>query len=360
MTALLEAAPRSLTYAEALLEALDHALATDRRVYLMGMGVPDPKGIFGTTLGLQEKYGPQRVRDMPASENALTGVAVGSALVGMRPVMIHQRVDFALLSLDQIINTAAKWHFMFGGKQSIPIVIRMIVGRGWGQGPQHSQSLQALFAHIPGLKVVMPSTAADAKGMMLAAIADDDPVIFLEHRWLHPTFGPVPEGAYHVPLGKAAIAAEGSDLSIIASSFALIESLRAAEALRETGLAVEVIDLRTIRPLDRAAILQSVRKTGRALIVDGGWRSFGVAAELVATITEGAFESLRCPPRRLTLPDTYTPTTAALAKHYYPTPTQIANAAREMLGLEPLSETRYGLQTDLPCDVPDPTFRGPF
>lgn len=360
MSAALAASVRTLTYVDALREALDCALAADPKVYLMGLGVPDPKGIFGTTLGLQEKYGDRRVMDMPTSENGMTGVAIGSALVGMRPVMVHQRVDFALLALDQLINNAAKWHYMFGGKQSVPMVVRLIVGRGWGQGPQHSQALQALFAHIPGLKVVAPATPHDAKGMMLAAIEDDDPVIFFEHRWLHPTFGPVPEDAYRIPLGRAHIAKEGRDVTIVASSYYFVEALRAAETLAGHGVDAEVVDLRTIRPLDRTTILASVRKTRRAVVVDGGWRSFGVAAEVMATIVESAFGSLASAPIRVTLPDAYTPTTPALATLYYPTATQIANAARTSLGLVPLTDADYGFRTDLPRDVPDPSFRGPF
>ena len=197
---------RELKYFQAILEATDQCLAADPRVYVIGLGVTDPKGIFGTTLGLEAKYGPRRVMDMPVSENALTGIALGSAVTGMRPIMTHQRVDFALLALDQLINNAAKWHTMFGGRMRAPMVIRLIIGRGWGQGPQHSQSLQALFAHIPGLKVVMPATPYDAKGLLVAAVEDDNPVIYLEHRWLHGIWGPVPEERYRVPLGEARVA----------------------------------------------------------------------------------------------------------------------------------------------------------
>ena len=351
---------RTCTYVEALREGLDQAMAGDERVYLMGLGVPDPKGIFGSTLGLQAKYGAQRILDMPTAENAMTGIAIGSALIGMRPVMVHQRVDFALLALDQIINNAAKWHYMFGGKQSVPIVIRLIVGRGWGQGPQHSQALQALFAHIPGLKVVAPATPHDAKGMLIAAIDDDDPVIFFEHRWLHPTYGAVPQERYTVPLGRAHVVREGRDVTLISSSYFFVECVRAAEALAAQGVDVELVDLRTIRPLDSATILASVRKTGRALVVDGGWRSFGVAAEVMATLAETAFADLRCAPRRITLPDSYTPTTPALSRYYYPTVTQIANTARDMMELSALQPADYGFRTDLPMDVPDPSFRGPF
>ncbi len=197
------------TFANEVRDALDHALATDPSVLVFGLGVPDPKGVFGTTLGLQEKYGEKRVFDTPTSENALTGIAVGAALAGMKPVYTHQRLDFALLSMDQIVNNAAKWHFMFGGQRSVPITIRMILGRGWGQGPTHSQNLQAWFAHIPGLKVVMPALASDVKGLLLASIQDPNPVIFLEHRWLHNMKTQPNVESTEVPLGKGQRAAAG-------------------------------------------------------------------------------------------------------------------------------------------------------
>jgi pyruvate dehydrogenase E1 component beta subunit len=351
---------RTLVYTEALREGMEAAMAADPRVYLMGLGVPDPKGIFGTTNGLQERFGAARVMDMPTAENGMTGVAIGSALVGMRPVMVHQRVDFVLLALDQIANNAAKWHYMFGGRSSVPLVIRLIVGRGWGQGPQHSQALQATFAHFPGLKVVAPATPYDAKGMLIAAIEDDNPVIFFEHRWLHSTFGPVPAEPYTVPLGRAHVARDGTDATIVTSSYMFVESMRAAEALATQGISAEVVDLRTIRPLDRETIVSSVVRTGRVVVVDGGWKSFGVAAEVVATVTDGAFASLTHAPKRITFPDAYTPTTPALARHYYPTATTIVNGVREVLGLHPVTEEEAGFASDAPRDVPNPSFRGPF
>src|ERR1700722_14260768 len=182
----------NLTLSQAILQATDQLMQIDSSVYVMGLGVPDPKGIFGTTTGLEKKYGSDRVLDMPTSENGMTGIAIGSALLGLRPIMTHQRVDFFLLALDQLINNAAKWHYMFGGQMNVPLVIRLIIGRGWGQGPQHSQSLQSIFSHIPGLKVVMPSNPYDAKGLLLSAIDDENPVVYLEHRWLHGIFGEVP------------------------------------------------------------------------------------------------------------------------------------------------------------------------
>ncbi|MCX7178069.1 MAG: alpha-ketoacid dehydrogenase subunit beta, partial [Proteobacteria bacterium] len=246
---------RQLKFSEAIREATDQAMGRDPSVYIVGLGVPDPKGIFGTTLGLQEKYGAVRVQDMPLSENAMTGVALGSALVGMRPIITHQRMDFALVAMEQMVNQAAKWHYMFGGKANVPMVVRMIIGRGWGQGPQHSQSLQAWFAHIPGLKVVMPTTAHDAKGLLAASIEDNNPVIFIEHRWLHNIADEVPAEYYTVPLGKARVMRAGSDVTIVGTSYMALEALRAAERLDEDGISAEVVDLRTIRPWDIETVL---------------------------------------------------------------------------------------------------------
>src|SRR6516164_1480228 len=253
---------RQLTYAQAINEAIDLSLARDPKVYVIGLGVPDTDGIFGTTRNLAKKYGPRRVFDMPVAESGMTGIALGSALVGMRPVMTHVRVEFSMLAMDQICNQAAKWHYMFGGQACVPLTVRMIIGRGWGQGAQHSQSLHAWFAHIPGLKVVMPSTVYDAKGLLMAAIADDNPVILLEHRWLLGMRGHVPEGPYEVPLGQPRIARRGRDLTIVGSSYTTLEALRAADQLAAEGVDAEVIDLRTIAPLDDSQILDSVRRTG--------------------------------------------------------------------------------------------------
>src|ERR1700722_19529669 len=209
---------RELKFSQSIHEATDLCLAADPSVYLMGLGVPDPKGVFGTTLNLREKYG-DRVLDMPTAENGMTGVALGSALCGMRPIMVHQRLDFALLAVEQLVNQAAKWHYMFGGQKSAPIVIRLIVGRGWGQGPQHSQSLHSWFAHIPGLKVVAPATAYDAKGLLISSIEDNNPVMFIEHRWLHGITGNVPEGMYRVPIGKSRVVRTGKDITIVGISY---------------------------------------------------------------------------------------------------------------------------------------------
>ncbi len=351
---------RQINFAQAILEATEQCMERDPSVYLMGLGVTDPKGIFGTTLGLEKKFGSKRVLDMPVAENGMTGVAIGSALVGMRPILTHQRVDFMLLSLDQIINNAAKWHYMFGGEMKVPLVIRLLVGRGWGQGPQHSQSLQSLFAHIPGLKVVMPTTPYDAKGLLVAAIEDNNPVIFIEHRWLHNTLGNVPLKKYSIPLGKAKVVKEGKDLTIVSSSYTTLEAIKAAELLKKDGISIEVVDLRTIKPLDIDAIKKSVKKTGRLMVVDGAWGSFGVAAEILAQVVEKAYRTLKCAPQRITFPDAPTPTSWALANHYYPQVKDIINSVRKMLKLKNQSQAQSKVVLDTPLDVPDATFKGPF
>jgi pyruvate dehydrogenase E1 component beta subunit len=348
---------RILKFTEAILEATDQCLAHDPSVYVMGLGATDPKGIFGTTLGLEKKYG-KRVMDMPTSENAMTGVAIGSSIVGMRPILTHQRVDFALLSLDQIINNAAKWHYMFGGRMKVPVVIRLIIGRGWGQGPQHSQTLHSVFAHIPGLKVVMPATPHDAKGLLVAAVEDDNPVIYMEHRWLHNVLGEVPEERYSVPLSQCRVAHSGSDVTIVTASFMTLEALRAAEILAEDGISAEVIDIRTLRPLDRATILTSVARTGRLVVGDIGWRTGGFAAEVMACVTEELFGQLKAAPVRVTLPDVSIPTSPGLAVGLYPNVSDLVNAGRRTLGLDVIAAGR--IPHPEKGDIPDPTFAGPF
>ncbi len=353
---------RELTYAEALLEGTDQLLAQDDSVYVMGLGASDPKGIFGTTIGLVDKYGQERVQDMPISENALTGVGIGSAIVGMRPIMTHQRVDFFLLAMDQLINNAAKWHYMFGNQMQVPIVFRLIMGRGWGQGPQHSQSLHSLFAHIPGLKVVMPSTPHDAKGLLISAVEDNNPVVFLEHRWLHNIHGAVPEEIYRTPIGKAKVVQEGTDVTVIASSHMTLEAYRALEMLED--ISVELIDLRTVKPLDTETILASVRKTGRVVIADPDWKMCGFGAEISALIAEEAFSSLKKPPKRVAYPDRHSPTSWALANHYYPTAKDIAISVLDLLEQKTASrkllERLIEEQKNTPLDVPDKSFTGPF
>jgi acetoin:2,6-dichlorophenolindophenol oxidoreductase subunit beta len=356
---------RLITYAQALHEALAFKLETDPSVYLLGEGVSDPKGIFGTTLGFVERFGHDRVIDMPVAENGLTGIAIGSALNGQRPVMTHQRVDFLLLAMDQLANNAAKLRYVFCGKFKVPLVVRAIVGRGWGQSAQHAQSLEVLFSHFPGLKVVMPTTAHDAKGMLIAAIEDDNPVIFLEHRWLHHALGEVPLRPYRVPLDGPRIARSGDALTIVATSLMVVEALQAATALAAIGIQVEVIDLRVLRPLSLGLIADSVSRTGRLLTIDTGWSKFGIGAEIVASITEQCFGKLRAAPRRLGLADHPAPSALGLIENYYPDAWSIADTICEMLQLPELQRSRVRValgprNSGLPLDVPNESFKGPF
>ncbi len=346
-------------FATAINEALHQAMEVDQSVICYGLGVTDPKSVFGTTANLEERFGSYRVFDMPTSENAMTGVAIGAALNGIKSVMTHQRVDFFLLALDQLVNGAAKWHYMFGGQNSVPITIRLIIGRGWGQGPTHSQNLQAWFAHIPGLKVVMPTTPADAKGLLLASIFDPNPVVFLEHRWLHNTVGEVPDGDYRIPLGQARKVRLGSDITIVSLSYMTIEALHAADYLATKGISCEVIDLRTIKPLDWDAVFDSVAKTGRLLALDSGFTTGSVAGEIVARVAIEKFSELKAAPARLAMPDVPEPTSPGLTKGFYVRAADIAEKALEMMGRD-ASVVLRDIAEPAPHDVPGEWFKGPF
>ncbi|MGD2169788.1 MAG: transketolase C-terminal domain-containing protein [Chlamydiota bacterium] len=353
---------RCLKYSEAILEATDQLMEADAKVYVMGLGVPDPKGIFGTTSGLQEKYGPDRVLDMPTSENAMTGVAIGSSILGSRPIMTHQRVDFFLLALDQLINNAAKWNNMFGEQMTVPLVIRLIIGRGWGQGPQHSQALFSLFSHIPGLKVVAPANAYDAKGLLISAVEDDYPVVYLEHRWLHNTTSDVPRNMFHIPLGKAKVVIEGNDLTVVSFSHMTLEALKAYRYLQEE-VSLEIVDLCSLSPLDKETILKSVKKTKRLLVLEPDWKSYGIAAEIIASVVEELGAELKSPPARIAYPDEFSPTSWALSNHYYPTAENIALKVLTILNKKAnISNLMKILQTrmQVPLDTPDKEFVGPF
>ena len=324
---------RQLKFFEAIREAIDICLERDRNTYLMGLGVPDPIGVFGTTKGLQDKHGKKRVFDMPVAESAMSGVALGSCLVGMRPIMTHMRLEFAMTAMDQICNQAAKWHYMFGGQSKVPLTIRMLVGRGWGQGPQHSQSLHAWFAHIPGLKVVMPATPADAKGLLKAAIRDDNPVVFIEGEMLYNNKGEVPEGEYLTPLGTADIKRAGTDVTIVSHGKTVAVALKAAEQLAAEGVNAEVIDLRTIRPLDTATILGSVSRTNRCVVVEEGWQFAGVGAQVVDLIQREIFDALDAPVLRVTGADVPMPYNKHLEKAAKADPAKVIAAAKQVLYL---------------------------
>ena len=350
---------RIITFAEGIREALDQAMAADENVIVFGLGVDDPKAIFGTTAGLQAKYGCERVFDTPTSENAMTGVGIGAALNGIRPVMVHQRLDFFLLAMDQLVNGAAKWHFMFGGQGKVPITIRLIMGRGWGQGPTHSQNLQAWFAHIPGLKVVMPATAEDAKGLLLESIQDDNPVVFLEHRWLHNIQGEVSKKPKHIPLGKARMVREGFDITLVAMSYMVVEAIHVGDFLASQGISCEILDLRTIAPLDWPMVFKSVAKTGRVLALDTGTTTGSVAGEIVARIADKCWDVLKCAPQRLAMPDYPESTSFALTEDYHVRAEHVAAKVGQMLG-RTLDTESLVTQRKHPHDVPGDWFSGPF
>lgn len=321
---------RILSYPEAIREALQQQMQFDPKVILMGQGVDDPKGILGTTQGLSEEFGPKRVFDTPLSEDGMTGVAVGLALCGLRPVHTHIRMDFMLLAMNQIINMAAKMRYMHGGSFSVPLVIRAIIGKSWGQGPQHSQSLYPLFMNIPGLKIIAPSTPYDAKGYLISSIRDDNPVIFIEHRLLYYQKGRVPVKPYALDFGKARILVHGKDITLLGISHMTIECLRAQKYLKEKGIEAEVIDLVSLAPLDIETIENSILKTKRLIVIDNAWMNCGAGSEIIATIAERhANENFIF--KRMGFAFVPCPTTPTLEKYFYPNAQKIASEAYKIL-----------------------------
>jgi pyruvate dehydrogenase E1 component beta subunit len=284
-------------------------------------------------VALEKRFGTDRVIDCPVSENATTGMAIGAAMAGMRTVMVHPRMDFMVLATDQILNQASKAHYMFGGAINVPVVIRGIINRGGEQAAQHSQALQSLYMNIPGLKVVMPSTAYDAKGLLISSVYDGNPVIYIDDRWLYTQKSPVPEGLYKVPLGKGAIRREGRDVTIVATSYMNVEALKAAESLAADGIECEIVDPRTLKPLDEDLIYSSVAKTGRLVVADAAWRMCGAAAEIAALVSEHAFHHLKAPIQRVTLAEAPAPASSPLEKAYYPWAEDVIKAVRKTLDL---------------------------
>ena len=324
---------RSLSYSKALSEGLVQAMEYDPNVFITGIAVDYPSGIFGSTVEATNRFGAARVFESPAMENAITGIAVGAALAGKRPVIVHPRNDFMFLSFDMLMNMAAKWRYMFGGNAGrARVVVRAVIGRGWGQGASHSQSLQSTVAHFPGLSVVMPATPRDAKGLILSALQDEGPVVILEHRSLYDTVGDVPEEMVLTPIGKASVAREGNDITIVATSLMVLEALNAAKEVSKSGIDVEIVDLRSIRPLDEATILESVKKTGRLVVVDTSWEMCGVASEIAALAVEKAFSYLKNPVRRITLANCPAPVSRSLETVFYPTAKTIADVCLVLAG----------------------------
>ncbi len=323
---------RTLPWAEATREALTQAMELDPSVFIMGQGVDDPSGMFGVTKDLHKRFGGARVFDTPLAENALTGIAVGAAQAGMRPVYFHNRPDFLYLAMDQLVNHAAKWSGMFAGQVPVPLVIWACTGRGWGSGAQHSQTIHGMLMQIPGLKVVMPATCQDAKGFMLAAISDNNPVVILDHRRNFAMSGTVPAEPYRTPFGKAAIRRSGSDVTIVAISHLVHDAWLAAEELAGRGIEAEVIDLRSLRPLDEQLVLASIAKTGRLVVADTGGPRAGAAAEIAAVAAGGGQACLKAPVARVTPADAPTPAGHVLENAFYIGKEHIVRAVLNCMG----------------------------
>jgi pyruvate/2-oxoglutarate/acetoin dehydrogenase E1 component len=322
---------RIVSYAQAINEALALALEHDPGVFVLGQGVDDPLAMFGTTRGLHTRFGSDRVFDTPLSEEAMMGVSTGAAMNGMRPVFMHNRPDFILLAFNQLVTHASKFHFMDNGQTTVPMVVWAAIGRGWGSGAQHSQAIHGMLLGVPGLKIVMPSTPYDAKGLLLSAILDNNPVCVFEHRWLMKKDGIVPEGFYRVPIGKAVYRRRGSDVTIAGASHAIELGFQAATQLAAEGIDAEVIDLRTVKPLDEALILESLKKTGRLVVVDTAWMKGGLCAEVACIAAEKGYADLKAPVARVGLPDVPTPAGFALEQFYYPDSARIAEAVRRVV-----------------------------
>lgn len=315
-----------LSFGEALNAAHRQAMELDPGVFVYGLGVDRTGAIFGSTKGLKERFGPERVFDGPVSEQALTMLAAGAANAGLRPVLVHQRLDFMLYTMDQLVNWISLWAFKSSGASSMPLVIRAIVGKGWGQGPQHGKSLHTWFAHLPGLQVVMPSTPAEAKGLLLSSIFSNAPTIFIEGRSLYSMKEEVPDRPYFIRLGKALVRRPGKDVTIVTFGSMVPNALLAHDILKAKGISAEVVDLRTLMPLDRETILESVGKTKRLVVAEPGWRAYGAAAEIVSLVSESMATELKAKPARVTWPHSHVPTSAPLEAAYYPLPETIADA----------------------------------
>ena len=319
------------SYAEAINDALNQAMELSEDVVVLGQLVDYQSGVFGTTTGLVDKYGPERVQDFPVAEAQMTSTGIGAAMVGIRPVLVHQRIDFMPYSFDAIINWLSLLRFKSNGKTNLPVTIRAIVGKGWGQGPQHSKSLHAWFANLPGIKVAVPSTAYDVKGLLLESIFGEDPVIIIEHRSLFSMKSEVPDDPYRIKFGKSITRRDGSDITLVAIGSMVPLALKAAKKLASESISVEVVDPRTISPLDEEGISASVAKTKRLLVADPGWKSAGISAEIIALVSKRCGNKLLANPDRICFPDSHTPMSAPLERKYYPDEEDISNKIRKMV-----------------------------
>jgi len=355
---------RNLSFSEAIRESIYQSMKSNKNTCIIGEGVPDPKSIFGTTKNLSQTF-PNRVFDMPLSENAVTGICIGLAINGFKPILVHQRLDFSFLSLDQIINNAAKWHFMFNKEYKVPIVIRMIIGRGWGQGPQHAQNFQALFSMIPGLKVIMPSTPYSVKGLLNSAIKDNNPIIFIEHRWLYSITEHVPTRYYNLPLEKSIILKKGFSLSLVAISFMVIESLKAIKIIEKyLKISIELIDLSCLNPIDFRTIKSSIKKTRNLLIVDTANEISSIGSFILSKLTQDDCKIFKNSPKVMTTPNYPVPTSHFISKNYYISVFDIIKTIVEILKIKIDKNVFLQMKRESkkiePHDVPYKNFSGPF
>lgn len=351
---------RKITYVDAIREATIQEMERDPNIFIYGIGVPDHKAIFGSTTGLQEKFGENRVFDTPIAEDSMTGFGLGAAINGLRPIHVHIRIDFMLLAFNQLANMVSSCIYSSHGKLSVPMVIRGIIGRGWGQGFQHSKTMHSVFAHIPGMKIVLPTTAYDAKGLMISAIRDDNPVIVFEHRWLYWQEGEVPEEPYTIPIGEGNILRKGDDITIVATSWMNVEAMFAADILEKRGINVEIVDPRTIAPFgddnnnNEKLIIDSAKKTGNCIVVDNDWLHCGFSAEVAARVSEKCFDNLERPVKRIGFAETPCPTARHLENEFYPNAKNIIREVESMLGLEHMDFTGIEFYSH------EKKFKGPF
>jgi pyruvate dehydrogenase E1 component beta subunit len=345
---------RQLDFCGALREAMAQEMERDPSVFVYGIGVPTHARIFGSVNGLVERFGAERCFDTPISEEAMTGFGLGAAINGMRPIHVHIRIDFLLLAMNQLVNMVSTHSYSTRGMTKVPLVIRAVVGRGWGQGYQHSKSLHSYFAHIPGLKVVLPTTPRDAKGLLTAAIRDDNPVVFIEHRWLYWAQDDVPEEPFETPLGVGTVLRQGRDVTVVATSWMNVEALHAARILSRRGVEVEIVDPRTIAPFDDTLAVESVRRTGHCIVADNDWLDCGFSAEVAARVSEKCFGDLKSPVTRIGFARTPCPTVRCLENEFYPNAATIVRAVEDKLGLEALD-----LSNEDFCSH-ERRFKGPF
>ena len=349
---------KKIKFIEAINESIHLEMLRNKKLITFGLGINDPKRIFGSTEGLVERFGSDRVFDVPTSENSLTGIGLGLSLGGNTVLMTHQRLDFFLLAFDQLINSISKWNYMFDGNSGlVNITIRLIVGRGWGQGPTHSQNLQSVFSHFPGLRVVIPTTPHDAKGLLTSSLRDPNPVIFLEHRWLHNSEGYVPKKNYLVNLEKSKVLKKGKDISIISTSYMTPEVKNIYKKLIDKKIDFEHIDLISCKPLDTKTIINSVKKTGRVIILDTGFKTSSISSEIITLINENCFQSLKHRPVRITAPDIPEPTSYGLTKFYYNNSNEILN---KILKIFNKKMNKQKIKEKIHHDIPGTWFKGPF